>query len=732
MPSENNATCPFQLSRSLLWCICLLLPLSVFNQGLRQIFDNYSLYEEEQPVNLDEQLEHFQNLLEHPIDLNKASDSDLEESALFNQEQLKALIIHREELGPLISLYELQAIPHFDLDFIQVTLPYLTLNKSIDDYHLKLSKLITQGEYQLFLRYSQSFPSKSGFDTKAYVGNPSDIYLRYKYNYSNKFYYGITMEKDAGEAMFKQDSKQGFDFYSYHLFWRMNTKVKALAFGDYHVNLGQGLLMWTGFGFNKGSNIATLKKESSPLKPFTSINESMFLRGAGIHTQFKVFQFTAFVSHKSLDANIAYTDSTLSDLDRNSIQLSGYHRTESELANKHALVESILGFNIQFKKSDKHLGFNNVFLNYNEVLKNSNKAYNQYYFQGKQLLNSSLDYHFLHKSFHFFGETALSISKNQVGAAALNGILFNPDKKIDMALLHRYYSPKYQNNSYANAFGESTQVNNEHGLFISIMLKPSKDLSIASYLDYYRFPWLNYQTNQASNGHDLMSILTFKHKKIFESSISYKREIKDSNTKIALGINESFFINNQSRKYLDAYFTNIDLSKTQSLQVSTKLSQQEIEAATFITPVLQQKLRWHISYKPNKSWTFQSRIELSFFNDRINPKQTGVVFYQDIKFNKMELPISFSARIALFDVPQYQSRIYAYENDVLNSFSIPALYNAGLRYYLNLHYKINKHLDAWLRFAHTYYSDVSSKGSGNDEVNQNRIYDLKMQIRLKF
>lgn len=726
----------FRLKHSILLLttgfIYFLLPKLAFTQSPEQVLENNIIYDNDSPNNLDELLEHFQNLQEHPLDLNRASLDDLNQSALFSQVQLKALLNHRDELGALISLYELQTIPEFELDAIYAILPYVTLNKSIEDFHVKFGHLISKGDYQILLRYGQSFPSKSGFENKAYAGNPSNIYLRYKYNYSNKFYYGITMEKDAGEGMFKKDSKQGFDFYSYHLFWYKNTKIKALALGDYHVNLGQGLIIWTGFGFNKGGNIATIKKESNPLKPFTSINEALFLRGIAVNAKIKAIQLTAFASHKAIDVNITYTDSTNTDLERNSIQYSGYHRTESEIENKHGLKESILGFNIQYKKREGHIGLNAIWISYNEALKNSNKAYNQFYFQEKQLVNSSLDYHYLIKSFHFFGESAISISKNQLGGAALNGILFNPDKRVDMALLHRYYSPKYQNNRFANAFGESTQVNNEHGLFLSIMIKLNKNFSINSYVDYYHFPWLNFQTDQASKGHDFMSTLSFNHKKTLQLFFTYKIENKDANTKIALGLNERFYIQSQSRKYIEAYFTNLDLRQTNTLQPSLQLSKQEIEAATFITPVLQQKLRWHLSCKPHKDWTFQSRIELSFYNDRINPKQAGILFYQDVQFNKMEIPFSFSARIVLFDIPQYQSRIYAYENDVLNSFSIPALYNAGLRYYVNIHYKINKHLDAWLRFSHTYYSDADSKGSGNDEVNQNRIYDLKMQIRLKF
>ncbi|MBL0144814.1 MAG: hypothetical protein IPP48_02690 [Chitinophagaceae bacterium] len=59
-------------------------------------------------------------------------------------------------------------------------------------------------------------------------------------------------EKDAGEQFFKGNQKQGFDFYSTHLFARNIGIVKALALGDFTVNMGQGLTQWQSLAFKKG------------------------------------------------------------------------------------------------------------------------------------------------------------------------------------------------------------------------------------------------------------------------------------------------------------------------------------------------------------------------------------------------------------------------------------------------------------------------------------------------
>ncbi|MCD8529243.1 MAG: hypothetical protein LRY27_04650, partial [Chitinophagales bacterium] len=190
--------------------------------------------------------------------------------------------------------------------------------------------------------------------------------------------------------------------------------------------------------------------------PYSSVNELNYLRGAAFTYQLKNFYFAPFVSYKKVDANLSYTDTLNTDIETNRIQLSGYHRTETEMQNKHAIAELKAGGNVQYKTRSWHIGANVLYNHYSQPLTFETDLYNQFQFQGKDLLNASIDYHFLYKSLHFFGETAMSSSKNQTGFATLNGLLFNPGKTVDASLVYRNYSPKYQTMQYTNAFAEST------------------------------------------------------------------------------------------------------------------------------------------------------------------------------------------------------------------------------------------------------------------------------------
>jgi hypothetical protein len=98
----------------------------------------------------------------------------------------------------------------------------------------------------------------------------------------------------------------------------------------------------------------------------------------------------------------------------------------------------------------------------------------------------------------------------------------------------------------------------------------------------------------------------------------------------------------------------------------------------------------------------------------------------------MRFPVSFNARLAIFKTASYNSRIYSYENDVLYSFSIPAYYGNGLRYYLTVRYAVTRNIDLWFRVAETTFFDSKTTGSGLDQIDVPHKTELKAQLRLKF
>ena len=112
--------------------------------------------------------------------------------------------------------------------------------------------------------------------------------------------------------------------------------------------------------------------------------------------------------------------------------------------------------------------------------------------------------------------------------------------------------------------------------------------------------------------------------------------------------------------------------------------------------------------------------------------ENGYLIFQDVIYRKRQSPFSFTFRYALFDTDSWDSRIYAYEHDVLYAFSIPAFYKRGTRTYLIFRYKIAHGIDIWIRYSQTYYNNIDVISSGLNEIQGSAKSEVKAQVRLKF
>ena len=106
----------------------------------------------------------------------------------------------------------------------------------------------------------------------------------------------------------------------------------------------------------------------------------------------------------------------------------------------------------------------------------------------------------------------------------------------------------------------------------------------------------------------------------------------------------------------------------------------------------------------------------------------GYLIFQDINYKHPKLPLNLSFRYAIFDT---KLSIYAYENDVLYAFSIPAYTSTGTKYYLTLKYEITDRIDMWFRYARISYANRDVVGSSLDEIQGNHKSEIKLQVRIK-
>lgn len=667
------------------------VPEPMTNSTTEQQVENITENSEDEETEDDGYLQELARFLKYPINLNRADEADLENLRVLSPMQIQNLVLYRSVLGQLLSIYELQAVPGWDIATIQKIRPYVAVS-NLQTALETFAQRLRGGDKTIMIRVIQTLEKSRGYlldpgvANNFYRGSPQRLFVRYKYQFKNLLQYGLAAEKDAGEEFFKGSQKQGFDFYSAHLFAKNIGIIKALALGDFTVNMGQGLTSWMTLAFKKGPDIVSVKRQSPILKPYNSAGEIFFHRGAGITLGNNKWETTLFASYRRLDANFVSDTSSNQDEFISSLQTSGLHRTNSELDDKGIQRQLAFGGNVKYRFNRLQVGANAVQYSFKYPLVKANDPYNLYALSGKIFGNYSIDYARTYRNLHFFGEAAMT---NRFYTAFVNGLLISVASNVDISLLYRNISKRYQS-LYTNAFTESTYPTNEKGLFTGISIQPNVAWRIDAYADIYRFPWLKFRVNAPAEGKDYMLQVDYRPNRQFEIYTRFKAEAKSIN------------------------FNPGNLP---------------------ISPVAEQprkNWRTHLGYKINRNFTIRNRVEVLWFDKKGAAASEGFLFYTDLFYKPVMKPFSANIRLMYFETDDYNSRLYAYENDLLYTYSIPVLYGKGYRYYLNINYYPAKRLQVWAKFARFIYPGREEIGSGLDQVEGNRKTEVKLQLMYKF
>ncbi|HTH30863.1 MAG TPA: hypothetical protein VL946_05900, partial [Lacibacter sp.] len=492
----------------LVFCFCYATGIAQETQTTEQQIENITEVNEAETED-DSYLQSLRHYQRNKLNLNSVTETELKEFTFLSPLQIANFLTYRRLFGKLISIYELQSIPTWDNELIQKMLPFVMVGPAVS-LREDIGRRLRDGEHTILSRLTYVIEESEGFkrrrDTAAtsfYPGSRERFLFRYKYVYRNLLQYGITAEKDPGEQWFKGAQRNGFDYYSAHLFVRNVGIIKNLAIGDYTVNMGQGLIQWQSLAFKKSVDVANTKRQASILRPFNSTNEYFFNRGTAITLEKNRFQLTGFASFRKVSGNL--TVDTLNAEDYfSSLVTSGLHRTANEQADKNAVQMNSFGGNVSYNDGNLHIGVNAVHFQFDKALKKDDQPYNNFAFSGKQLTNTSVDWSYTWRNMHWFGEVA-NHNKNNYGI--MSGLLLSADPKVDLSFVYRNIQKGYQS-IFGNAFTEGTFPSNEKGLFAGVSIKPNAQWKLDGYMDFYRFPYLRFRIDAPSNGQDYFVQLT--------------------------------------------------------------------------------------------------------------------------------------------------------------------------------------------------------------------------------
>lgn len=616
-------------------------------------------------TDIQEILDDWENLRENPMNVNTAAKEDFQRLHLLSEVQIGNLITYRNKTGTIYSLYELVAVDGLNQDLLQKIEPFLTFEDS--EEQLPQKRPTTDILTRMTRTFNQSDQSK-------YEGSPERFYLRMKH-VSSRLEYGWIAEKDPGEAFLRKSNKQGFDYNSAFVNFDFGRNNRLFA-GDYVVRFGQGLVAWQGFSMGKSVETTQIFRSAPGIRSYTSTDENQFFRGFAAQLSQRNFTFSPFISFHKVDASI---DTIEGVRYFGALQTIGYHRTNTEIQNEKALSQFAGGAHLTIESGNWAFGGTAVYTCFNAFMDRSDEPYNQFLPEGRDNLVGGVDWKGSVKKVYFFGEGAISRDN---GRALITGLMTNPAQNAELSLVYRNINKAYFS-YFSNAFTESSRVNDEHGLYLGVKIYPVSKLTFQAYTDFFKFNWLKYTTAAPSNGTEFLAQLTYSPSRKTNYYLRVFHEEKD-------------------QRLIDG---NLKYNTLQRII----------------------RVRLDFSHEISDQLSLKSRAECSFYSKQTSEK--GILLYQDIAYRSLQKTFSVNGRLAYFSTDGYNSRLYAYENDLLYSFAVPALYDKGIRAYLNFQKDISQRITFWLKLAATrQLAQNDADGSSGNSLKS----ELKFEVRYHF
>lgn len=656
--------------------LLIILPLTASAQNnitdeiiIDQIERMMEMSEEE--LDFSDIIEEYWTICENKININNPDDlNQLIELHLVNIFIIEKINEYRKNFGNFMMFDELQFVEEIDEMTLNILQPLICFEKPQKKEKLRVKDLWKHGRHQTIYQIERCFNEKAGYKDKEYLGSPSKMLLRYGFTSQNKLEFGIAMEKDAGE-------KNMLDFVSFHFLLHDLKFVKTLAVGDYQLAFGQGVTMGSGLAFN--GNGGSLLRKSKKIRASKSANETRYLRGVATTLNYKNLDLTVFYSNKKVDANVSVADSLGEPLVVTALQQTGLHRTDNELIDRHLITQQLFGGNLSYRNSHFQIGYTIHKTLLSCELNPDPRFYNTFYFRGKSLVNQGVDFYYVLHKFAFYGEAAIS---DNMSTAALIGTSVQPAGYIDFTVLYRYYDKKYQN-FYSNAFAAGSGTRNEKGLYLSTALTFAPKWRLTATADFPQSDWIKTSAYAPSR------------------SQNYNLQIEHQ-------------INNKALFFIQLRYNDKE-----------KNGPGENTYMRYLIHERKMSLRFHVTYPVGNNFILKNRVEFSKNLDK-SKNGTSYLIYQDVLYNPENQSFSFAFRYALFDSPN--GAVYAYENDILNSFAIGSFYHKGMRIYLLGKVKLRWGVAINAKIGCTFYTDVNEIGSGLELIEGNLKTDGKLQL----
>ena len=312
-------------------CCASLLHAQVIEQTDKLERINLEVDENAAEINT-EQLENVDQFLYHPINLSKASATELKNSGLFKAEQIDAIIAHIEFTGKIIDLYELQIIPVFSTEDL-LNLAKYCIHLTEINYQIQSTTAVTR--------------IKFNNQVNLFQGSSFSLYHKLSHKNTSGISWMIATEQDIGEQYHFNSIQFPLDHLCGSIYFTKNN-LNVIA-GSFRSFLGQGLLSGQGKGTEFAADWTTLIATNNGFIPYASAMESGYQNGIAIRKDRKNWSYFLAQSYQKIDSGSS----------------SGLHRTASEIRRKNQISQAIFNGRIAYHFKSSQLGINTLVEEFN-------------------------------------------------------------------------------------------------------------------------------------------------------------------------------------------------------------------------------------------------------------------------------------------------------------------------------------------------------------------------------
>ena len=450
------------------------------------IQDIYTQLTELEQVDYEELQIDLIDLAEHPIDLNTATESDLQRLRFLSPEQIDDILLYVYQ-HPMDSLYELRMI------------------SSLQDYDIRNIRAFCYVQPKQQAGLHQIYPSEIGKQIRHeiisrvdvrnienYVQDPVMAQFRYKARYRDYAEVGLRLTRPVGGNA--SDLQ-----YGGYIQLKNIGPMQSLVVGNMQAHFGQGLVMAPAFHMGKTMYVSNVGYEQEGVRKLNSVD------GSGLHGIGTTMQWQA---------------------GKTTFHASGLYSLQKD---QYEIYHHLLGTNLTITQHNWKIGITAIENLYSDSVKPyRDMAYNEHYFRGTHQAVLGINGRYRWRWLDVFGEVAAS-ENQQWGVGTQIGTRLYPVGGIGITVLCRYFSPWFDN-TQGYALSQTSRINDEQGVYIGLDVQSIPKWRLSGYADLFRFEGIKYGIHYApSMGYDAAVEAQYTPNEIWNARLRVRAKEKGKN-----------------------------------------------------------------------------------------------------------------------------------------------------------------------------------------------------------